>query len=637
MCGIAGFINYKKEQQKDLLQKGLQQIVHRGPDDEGVYVQPDFMMGMRRLSIIDIAHGTQPIYNEDETVAVVFNGEIYNHLELRAQLVDKGHVFKTNSDTECLVHGYEEWGNELPKHLRGMFAFSIHDVKKGLIFIARDHFGIKPLYYRMQDGQVHAFASEIKSMLVDTTYTKEIDMDAVYAYATLQYSPKTHTFFKHIYKLNPGHSLIINLHTEDHVIEKYWQFSFDEARKIDENYEGEKEHIREVLTDSVAHHMIADVPVASFLSSGVDSSIIASLAQQHIQTANPSSKLKTYTIGFTDNRSETDDAAEYAKYLGTDHKEIQVSFDDYFSVLKKCAWHFDEPVADPSAISMYLMAREVAKDVKVVLSGEGADELFGGYGIYLEPRNMYITFVRSAPRWIKRYIFSPISYMADTVTDWLPFLKKIPGVSFLHRAVTPVRYRYLGNASIFTEREKKKLFKGYKPVNMVGQIELADQDISKMTESEYMQYVDIHNWMRGDILAKADKMTMAHSLELRVPFLDVEVSQIAQSIHDSWKYIQGRTKYILRDAFSDVMPHKTNTRPKLGFPTPWHMWLQKDSDVVKKTILDSKLIQQSCNLKEIEKMFSKHKLTDKFVGRRIFVLLMLALWYDVYIEHGTYA
>jgi asparagine synthase (glutamine-hydrolysing) len=462
-------------------------------------------------------------------------------------------------------------------------------------------------------------------------------MNAVFAYSTLQYAPKTETFFKNVYKLNPGHSLTVDLHTEDHKIEKYWQFSFDPARLHDENYEGKKAQIRDVLTDSVAHHMIADVPVASFLSSGVDSSIIASLAHAHIQSNNPGEKLKTYTIGFPENRSETADAAEHAKYLGTDHKEIHITFDDYFSVLKKCAWHFDEPVADPSAVSLYLMAREVAKEVKVVLSGEGADELFGGYGIYQESHNDWIKLITRQPKWLKSYVLKPISFCLNTITDVLPIFKKMPGISYLHRAITPVRFRYLGNASIFTEKEKKKLFKNYKTINMISKLEFADQDISQMSESEYMQYVDIHNWMRGDILAKADKMTMAHSLELRVPFLDVEVSNVARDIHDSWKYIEGTTKYILRDAFKDVMPVKTNKRPKLGFPTPWHMWLQHDAIKVQKTILDSKFIQEICNTEEIEKMFTSSKLKDKFVGRRIFVLLMLALWYNVYIEEESYA
>lgn len=632
MCGIAGFINYSDTQDETLIVKSLNCIVHRGPDDEGVFVQPAFSMGMRRLSIIDIAHGKQPIANEDGTITVVFNGELYNYLELRTELEAMGHTFATQSDTETLVHGYETWGSELPKKLRGMFAFSIYDSKKNILFIARDQFGIKPLYYRLENEKIVSYGSEIKSLLVDTSYIREVNKEAVYAYATFQYNPYHETFFKHIYKLSPGHSLTIDLAQETYSIEKYWQFSLQPQSDSKELYEIKKKDIEKTITDSVAHHMIADVPVASFLSSGVDSSIIASLAHTHIGKRDATKKLTTYTIGFGTDRSEIDDAREFAKHLGTDHKEIQVSFDDYFSVLKTCMWHFDEPVADPSAISMYLMAREVAKHHKVVLSGEGADELFGGYGIYAETYNPYIQLISLQPKWFKTYVLEPIDEVVQEFVRAVPICKKIPGVSFLHRAVTSVRKRYIGNAHLYTESEKVSLFKKYTQIDQTTVLDMQDQDVSAYTESEYMQYVDVLNWMRGDILAKADKMTMAHSLELRVPFLDMEVYRVSRDIPDSWKYANNTTKHILRDTFSSYMPKKTNTRPKLGFPTPWHTWLQKDSDVVKKTILESKIIQDMCHVAEIEKMFTPYALADKFTGRRVFVLLQLALWYDVYMD-----
>lgn len=638
MCGITGFINYSDTQNPTLLTDALNCIMHRGPDDDGVFIQPTFSMGMRRLSIIDIAHGKQPISNEDGTITVVFNGELYNYLELKQELEALGHVFKTNSDTETLVHGYEAWGNELPKHLRGMFAFSIHDSKKDILFISRDQFGIKPLYYRIHEEKVVSFASEIKSLLVDSSYKRDINTEAIYSYTTFQYNPLTETFFKHIFKLSPGHSLTVDLTQKTYTIEKYWQFSLVPMDTKEGDYEQKKKEIEKILTDSVAHHMIADVPVASFLSSGVDSSIIASLAHAHIQKQDVSKKLTTYTIGFGSDRSEIDDAREFAVHLGTDHKEIQVSFDDYFSVLKTCAWHFDEPVADPSAISMYLMAREVAKHHKVVLSGEGADELFGGYGIYAETYNPYIQLISLQPRWFKTYILEPIDEVIQELAQAIPILKKIPGISFLHRSLTSVRKRYIGNAYLYTEQEKSALFKDYEKKDQTTLLDMQGQDVSTYTESEYMQYVDVLNWMRGDILQKADKMTMAHSLELRVPFLDMEVYGVARVLPDTWKYAGGTTKHILRDAFTSYMPEKTNTRPKLGFPTPWHTWLQRDSDVVKKTILQSPIIQDMCRTSEIEKLFTKKALQDKFVGRRIFVLLQLALWYDVYIQNpNTYA
>jgi asparagine synthase (glutamine-hydrolysing) len=633
MCGIAGFINYKQDQNTTLIKDALDKIVHRGPDDEGVYMQSSFTMGMRRLSIIDLAHGTQPISNEDGMITVVFNGELYNYLELRAELESLGHVFTTQSDTETLVHGYEAWGKELPSKLRGMFAFSIYDANKNILFIARDQFGIKPLYYRIHEGKIVSYGSEIKSLLVDTTYTPKMHTQAIQAYLTFQYNPYPQTFFQDIYKLSPGHHLTIHIEDETYTIEKYWQYSLQPQSDSEEAYALKKEAIEKTLIDSVEHHMIADVPVASFLSSGVDSSIIASLAQQHIVKHDATKKLTTYTIGFGADRSEIEDAREFAQHIGTDHKEIQVTFDDYFATLRTCVWHFDEPVADPSAISMYLMAREVAKEHKVVLSGEGADELFGGYGIYAETYNPYIQLISTQPNWFKTLILEPIDEVVQVTVDMFPFLRKVPGVSFLHRAITSPRKRYIGNASLYTEKEKKALLKEYVETDQTTLLDMQGQDTSTYTESEYMQYVDVLNWMRGDILAKADKMTMAHSLELRVPFLDMEVYGVSRDIPDAWKYKNNITKHILRDAFASYMPPKTNTRPKLGFPTPWHTWLQRDSATVQKTILDSQIIQDMCHTKEIEKLFTASALQDKFVGRRIFVLLMLALWYDVYIDN----
>lgn len=628
MCGISGFINYSQTQDRDLLKRSLDCITHRGPDDDGMFFAETFSMGMRRLSIIDIAAGKQPIANEDGTVTVVFNGEIYNHLELRKELEDKNHIFKTHSDTEVLVHGYEEWGAELPKKLRGMFAFSIYDKKANKLFIARDHFGIKPLYYYLREGKVAAFASEIKSILEDANIKREINIQYIHDYVSFQYNPSPETFFKHIYKLSPGHAMTVDLGTGAYTIEKYWQWNMKDVRDTD--YEKSRADIKNALTDSVKHHMIADVPVASFLSSGVDSSIIAMLAQKEMRAQGKN--LKTFTIGFKDLDSEVADVREFADYLQTDHKEIQVTFDDYFESLKKCIWHFDEPVADPSAISLYLLSREVAKEVKVVMSGEGADELFGGYGIYQESHNRYIRLVSEQPLWFKKYFLMPILAVVNFKVRLFPALAGFPGVSFLNRALTPIQNRYIGNADLFKEAEKVKLFKNYKSQHVTEQLDFQDQDMSKLSDSEYMQFVDIHNWMRGDILQKADKMTMANSLELRVPFLDVEVSKVAEGLIDAWKYKNGTTKFILRDTFDGDIPNKTKDRPKLGFPTPWHIWLKRDHERVRTIIIENKLIQEMCNIEYIESLFTKSKLNDKFVARRIFTLLMLALWYNTFIH-----
>jgi asparagine synthase (glutamine-hydrolysing) len=354
------------------------------------------------------------------------------------------------------------------------------------------------------------------------------------------------------------------------------------------------------------------------------------LAQQEMQSQGKN--LKTYTIGFKDLDSEIKDVKEFSDFIKSDHKEITVTFEDYFESLKKCVWHFDEPIADPSAISLFLLSKEVAKEVKVVMSGEGADELFGGYGIYQEPHNKYIQLISRQPEWFKLVFLKPLLAIVNFKVRLFPVLAGFPGVSFLNRALTPVQYRYIGNANLFKEKEKEKLFKNYKSQNLIAKIDLQQQDISKLSESEYMQFVDIHNWMRGDILQKADKMTMANSLELRVPFLDVEVSKVAEGLTDDWKYKNGTTKFILRDAFSKDMPEKTNKRPKLGFPTPWHVWLKQDNQKVKSIILENKLIQGICNVDYIESLFAKSKLNDKFVARRIFTLLMLSLWYNRFIN-----
>ena len=628
MCGISGFINYQIDQDRDLLKRSLDCIIHRGPDDDGMYFGKYFSMGMRRLSIIDIAAGKQPISNEDQTVTVVFNGEIYNHLELRKELEQKNHVFKTHSDTETLVHGYEEWGTDLPKKLRGMFAFSIYDKKRDRLFIVRDNFGIKPLYYHLKNGKVSAFASEIKSILEDKTIVKEVNIPFIYDYVSFQYNPNSETFFKNIHKLAPGHSLTINLSNGEYQIEKYWQWNFKEDRDTD--YEKSREDIRKTLIDSVQHHMIADVPVASFLSSGIDSSIIAMLAQKEMVAKGQ--KLKTFTIGFKDIDSEIDDVKEFAEFIQSDHTEITVTFEDYFESLKKCIWHFDEPIADPSAISLYLLSKEVAKDVKVVMSGEGADELFGGYGIYQEPHNKYIQLVSHQPEWFKNLFMHPVLDIVNFSVKLVPAFAGFPGVSFLNRSLSPVNSRYIGNANLFKEKEKEKLFKNYTAQNILSKIDMQNQDVSKLSESEYMQFVDIHNWMRGDILQKADKMTMANSLELRVPFLDIEVSKVATGLIDDWKYRNGTTKFILRDAFKEYLPQKTKDRPKLGFPTPWHIWLKKDHEKVLNIIIENKLIQDICNIEYVKGLFEEGNLRDKFIARRIFTLLMVALWYNTFIH-----
>lgn len=636
MCGIAGTLGKKTETTK-LIDRMVDVITHRGPDDRGTLITDSFAFGMRRLSIIDIAHGHQPIWNEDETVCVVFNGEIYNYRELRPELISVGHKFQTESDTEGLVHLYEQYGRDMLMKLRGMFGFCIYDKNKNELFIARDYFGIKPIYYRTEkviDKKTNkekirfvSFGSEIKSILEDHTYTPKVNNKAVYNYLSFQYNPLEETMFEDIFRLPPGHYMKVNLLDGTFKIQEYWKYTFQ-----DSSVESEKKlqvgsivedklqkEIKEVIEDSVRHHMISDVPVGSFLSGGVDSGIIVSTMQDIRRKAKQPS-VSTFTIGF-DHVSEHVEARQVSSMQKTDHTEISVNFDEYFRELPKIAWHFEEPVADPSAVALYFLAREARKKVKVVLSGEGADELFGGYNIYREPFATEI--IQKLPNFVKKYILSPIAK--------IPF--EFYGLNYIKRALTKLEDRYIGNAHIFKQYELKNLYKDTTDVSSMKLNMLPSyKTVTDQSDSRKMQHIDIQFWLPGDILAKADKMTMAHSLELRVPFLDIEVSKISSKIPDTLKYKDGTTKYLLRKAFQSVLPKETSVRKKLGFPTPIKSWLRERPHDVKKIILDNTYIKDTFNIVYIEKLFTDHLLNGKDRSRKIYTLLMFSLWYNAFIQ-----
>ncbi|MEK7076977.1 MAG: asparagine synthase (glutamine-hydrolyzing), partial [Patescibacteria group bacterium] len=376
MCGIAGILA-PTGGSKSVLDEMLNRIVHRGPDDSGTFIDRTVALGMRRLSIIDVAGGKQPISSRDGSLIIVFNGEIYNFKELRTGLLERGHTFTTDTDTEVILHLYEEQGEDVVTSLRGMFTFLIYDMKKGKVMATRDPFGIKPLYYSMKNGKVDALASEIKSLLVIPDYKKEINEEAIFHYLSFQYNPMRETFFRGIYRMPPATYLIIDAKTGRAEEKKYWTFSFNENENMDEK-EGAKELSR-ILLDSVQHHLISDVPLGAFLSGGIDSALVVGA----IRVVHPEGILKTFTIGSKE-VNEFAEAREQSDALHTTHTEIVLNPDEYFAELPRIAWHFDEPVADPSAVALYFLARETSKHVKVVLSGEGADELFGGYGIYRE-------------------------------------------------------------------------------------------------------------------------------------------------------------------------------------------------------------------------------------------------------------
>jgi len=611
MCGIAGFFDPKTDEKERPILDMVAKIIHRGPDDDGFYVDKYVGLGMRRLSIIDLSTGRQPISSADGKLLIILNGEIYYYKELRGELIKNGCVFKTESDTEVILHMYELYGEKMLTKLRGMFAFSIYNTETKKLFIARDFFGIKPVYYLVNDdGKVIAFSSEIKSFLALPSFKIDINDNAVINYLSFQYNPLDETFFKNVYKLPPAHYLLIDLANNETQIEKYWSFEFYQNNSLDEHKTAKI--IYETIKDSVAHHMIADVPVGAFLSGGVDSSIITTLMQE----IRGDKKIRTFTVGF-DTLTEGKEASETSDYLGTDHVEIKINADEYFNILPKAIYHFDEPVGDPSAIGLYFIAREARKHVTVVLSGEGADELCGGYNIYL------------APLASQKLVWMPKSIVNLFLN--LPF--EFFGKNYLRRVKMKLEDWYTGNATIFKQfkqEEINNLWKGEKnKPKSLGQLY---KQVSNLSDSTKMQYIDINTWLVGDILAKADKMTMANSLELRVPFLDLEVANLARTLPDSFKWHGGITKYLLREAFQKIVPETTRNRKKLGFPIPIKSWFNESRTDVYETILNNDYIKNHKHVEFIKKLIDDHLVKSADNSRKIYLLLMLSLWYNVFVK-----
>jgi asparagine synthase (glutamine-hydrolysing) len=623
MCGITGITDTQVEKLTEGIQKMTRCIAHRGPDDDGFFVDDKVALGMRRLAIIDLEHGRQPISTEDGRYLIFFNGEIYNYRELKAALLKQGAHFKTESDTEVILALFEREGAEAFQKLRGMFALSIYDTKLARLTLARDPFGIKPLYYWKRGNKVAAFSSEIKSFLSLKGFHAEVNDAAAYNYLSYQYNPLEETFFKGVYKLLPGHSMTIDLGTGVYEIRRYYRFAFAPDEGLHERET--KEKILETMRDSVEHHMIADVPVGSFLSGGIDSSIIATLMQEIRRdtstSLSASKKIKTFTVGFG-TISEGEEARQTAEPLGTDHTELSVGPEEYFAALQKAVYHFDEPVADPSAIGLYFLAKEARKQVKVVLSGEGSDELFGGYNIYLAP-----IAAAKLRRVVPRFLLKLATHLP------------LRGRQYAKRAVEKLEDWYIGNARIFTTAEVGKIWKG-EPVTRFD-LGALYAEAEGLSDSAKMQYIDLNTWLVGDILAKADKMTMAHSLELRVPFLDTEVAKLAATLPDKFKWPEGKgrgtTKYLLREAFRSVLPESTRTRKKLGFPTPVRAWLDASRTDIYETILDNEYVKAKLDTKMIKELIDEHVARRADHSRKIYLLYLLALWYNTFMRNSQFS
>ena len=602
MCGFVGFCDDSKNKKK-IIRDMADIIKHRGPDSDGYYVDNNIALGFRRLSIIDLDKGSQPIFNEDKDKVIVFNGEIYNYKEIREELKSKGHKFSTNTDTEVILHGYEEYKEDILNKLRGMFAFVIYDIKEKSLFGARDFYGIKPFYY-YYDNENFLFGSEIKSFLGNPNFKKELNKDMLSQYLTFQCSIGEDTFFKNTYKLLPGHYFIYK--DKELEIKKYYEVKLEpnDDKSLEEWVGG----IREVIDNSVLAHKVSDVEVGSFLSSGVDSSLIAKL----------SSVDKTFTVGYDNKKySEIDYAKEFSDKINVSNVSKKISKEEYFKEFSNVQYYMDEPLADASAVMLYFLSKTASKHVKVCLSGEGADEIFGGYNIYHEPYS--VSWYNKIPYFIRKCIGILV----------YPF-RNYTGFNFLYRRSKKIEDRYIGNAFIFEPNDAKKIVnfnygnKTYKDFTKSYYDKVSDLDV--VTK---MQYIDFNFWLIYDILLKADKMSMANSLEVRVPYLDREVIEYASKLPSKYKIVGNETKYAFRKVAKEELADKVADKKKLGFPVPIREWLKEDDvyQEVKNIFLESEYFFKP---KKIIKLLDDHRAGKRDNSRKIWTIYTFLVWYQEY-------
>ncbi|MGK4127447.1 asparagine synthase (glutamine-hydrolyzing) [Ligilactobacillus saerimneri] len=615
MCGIAGFVTDIEMGAGDQYKQQVMQMekcyVHRGPDDNGEFIDTNVAMGFRRLSIIDLEGGHQPLSYDNQRYWITFNGEIYNYIELREMLAKQGYEFQTDSDTEVLLAMYVRYGEEAVKHLRGMFDFVIWDTQEKVLFGARDHFGIKPLYYA-QVGDKFYYASENKAIYSQLQKDQQtFDKDALQDYMTFQFVPEPETLTKEIRMLQPGH-YFIKRPGEDIQIKRYFYAQFKPVDRPEDEY---VKKVRDVLIDSVKAHMRADVPVGSFLSGGIDSSIVVAIAKD----LNPN--LETISVGFErEGYSELDVAQETADKLGVKNFSSVITPEEFMKTFPHFVWSMDDPLADPAAVPQYFLAKEARKRVKVALTGEGADELFGGYKIYHEPESL------------KCFNYTkPINGLLHKIAEIAP--EGMKGKSFLMRGTTPLEKRYVGNAFIFDEEEKKQFIKDYN----------ADHSFDKITAPLYrdskdydpitrMQFIDMHQWLNGDLLRNADRTTMAHSLELRTPFLDVNVFKVASEIPAKYRIAHGTTKYILRQAAEGIVPAHVLHRPKLGFPVPIRFWLKNEMYDWARQIINDSQTDYLFNKQYFLQLLEDHRQDKRDNSRKLWTVLTFMMWHKLYVE-----
>lgn len=644
MCGICGFAGFED---RNLIKKMCDVVAHRGPDDFGFYTDKDLCLGNRRLAVIDVAGGRQPISNEDETVWIVYNGEIYNFLVLREKLENKGHRFKTNSDTEVIVHAYEEYGIDFVNRLRGMFAFALWDSNRRKLFLVRDRLGIKPLYYTRVDG-VLVFASEIKSILEFEEVPREINPNVLEEYLRFRCVFAPATMFKHIFKLEPGSILEVTVGDKlSYVLTKYWELPVASDEHVP-TFDEALHRFKELMRESVKMRLIADVPLGVFLSGGIDSSYVTALAASLM-----SERVKTFSVGFEDERySELPYARAVAEYLGTDHHEYIVT-EDSLKLLPEIVWYFDEPVADPAAIPTYILARETRKYVTVVLTGEGGDELFGGYEQYkilvatqrLEPvvkftlrrdKSQHValqlakTLLTKAPPSVLDALLPHASSFGmrgiDRLIDYLSLIAS-GKYSEAYSELTSIYGRKELRETVLSSQEhcKKNLFPSKAPFEPRCSSETI----------KFVMDVETRFHLADNLLAKVDKMTMAHSLEARVPYLDHVVVEYVSKLPLGYKIRQSvfliKDKHLLRVAAKDVLPSEITKRKKHRFVVPIGEWLSKDSVSLVQNMISNELgkLLRVEYLRMIKRDYDYSRL---YYARQLWSLLTLCLWYKEFIE-----
>ncbi|MBM7631176.1 asparagine synthase (glutamine-hydrolyzing) [Geomicrobium sediminis] len=615
MCGFCGRVKRTYMDSVDL-HRVEERMHHRGPDDFRYVQDSDIDFCFSRLSIQDLSNAHQPMQSLSKQYLIVFNGEIYNYVELRQSLIEEGYYFQTEGDTEVLLALYEVYGKQMIYQLRGMFAFAIWDRVERELFAARDPFGIKPFYYDENEAGFF-FSSERKCLPLLGAEHKAVDKEALHHYLTFQYIPSTDGYTDAAFQqLKPGHCLTYSFDLEKAHVERYFQAQFCSSVEGTKNV---ATTLQQALQSSVSVHMRSDVSVGAFLSGGIDSSTIVALAKEH----HPN--LQTFTVGFErEGYSEIELAKETADHLGVDNHSYIITAQEVMNEMENIVYHLDEPIADPAAIPNYFVSRLASQHVKVVLSGEGADELFAGYEIYKEPNAL-----------------KGFGYLPRRLNHWVQWLARqlpegIKGRNYLIRGTTPLAERYVGNAKIFNLEEKELLLADagciYPYTNVTKP--LYDQAL-QWDDSTQMQYIDLHTWLPGDILTVADRMSMAHSIELRVPFLDQQVFEVASMIPQSMKLTAGTTKFILREAAKDILPEAVFNRKKLGFPVPIRHWLQNEMYEWVQSIVHRSNTDMFINKSYVLSLLDEHAKGMANHSRKLWTAVTFMIWHRVFEEERT--